>query len=224
MKTVISEASFQRLWRLVSGAHFDGVDSMVAADRDGQATAIELESGLFLYALVRRLRPRVVVETGTHKGFSGAWIACALKDNHEMNVSIPAGHLHTVDANRYDGLPEYLWTELEVDRYITHYIGDSDKIPLPVSVVINFLWLDADHSAESINAEWDHLGGHLDDPCWVAFHDTFLDARMNKGIEIIKKKAQNSGKMVEHLALRNMRGFDLLQLHSKPHHKRPDAE
>ena len=210
---MIGEASFQRLWRLVSGARFDGVDSMIAADRDGQATAIELESGLLLYSLVRRMRPRVVVETGTHKGFSGAWIACALKDNHEMNVSIPAGHLHTIDANRYDGVPEHLWIELEVDRYITHYIGDSHAIPVPVSMFIDFLWLDADHSAESINAEWDYLHGRLADPCWVAFHDTYLDARMNRGIEIIKTKAKNKGLTV-----------DLLQLHSQPHLKRPDAE
>jgi predicted O-methyltransferase YrrM len=51
---------------------------------------IETETGEFLYAMVRLLKPARVLETGTHIGVSAAYMGTALKDNKQ-------GHLDTIE-------------------------------------------------------------------------------------------------------------------------------
>jgi predicted O-methyltransferase YrrM len=43
--------------------------------------AVELETADFLYALVRLLKPRLVLESGTGRGYASAFIGTALADN-----------------------------------------------------------------------------------------------------------------------------------------------
>jgi predicted O-methyltransferase YrrM len=42
---------------------------------------IEVETGEYLYALTRLLKPQAVLETGTHEGIGAAYMGQALKDN-----------------------------------------------------------------------------------------------------------------------------------------------
>lgn len=42
---------------------------------------IEIETGEFLYALTRLLKPQAVLETGTHQGIGASYMGQALKDN-----------------------------------------------------------------------------------------------------------------------------------------------
>ena len=51
---------------------------------------VEIEVGEFLYGLVRMLKPAEILETGTHKGISAAYMGLALKENGE-------GHLTTIE-------------------------------------------------------------------------------------------------------------------------------
>lgn len=44
---------------------------------------IEVETGEFLYSLVRLLKPNYVLETGTHWGIGAAYMGSALKDNNK---------------------------------------------------------------------------------------------------------------------------------------------
>jgi len=61
-------------------------------------------AGSRLYALIRRLSPSVVVETGVCNGASSALILQALNDNG-------SGHLHSIDVPEYEGesRPSELW-------------------------------------------------------------------------------------------------------------------
>lgn len=58
--------------------------------REGRASYIEIDAPLELYALVRILRPRHVVEVGVSSGVSSAYLLRALERNG-------AGTLHSVD-------------------------------------------------------------------------------------------------------------------------------
>lgn len=51
---------------------------------------VEIEVGEFLYGLVRMIKPANILETGTHKGISAAYMASALRDNDD-------GHLTTIE-------------------------------------------------------------------------------------------------------------------------------
>jgi len=58
--------------------------------------AIGYTEGVYLYAVLRELRPRVAVETGVANGFSTAFSLLALEANGD-------GHLHSIDLPREVG-------------------------------------------------------------------------------------------------------------------------
>ncbi|HEY6069046.1 MAG TPA: class I SAM-dependent methyltransferase [Gaiellaceae bacterium] len=58
--------------------------------------AIGYTEGTYLYAVMRKLRPEISVETGVANGFSTAFALLALQENG-------AGHLHSVDLPREAG-------------------------------------------------------------------------------------------------------------------------
>ena len=58
--------------------------------------AIGYAEGVYLYAVLREVRPRVAVETGVANGFSTAFSLLALQANED-------GHLHSVDLPREVG-------------------------------------------------------------------------------------------------------------------------
>lgn len=212
-----SKMNLNRLGILLEGATYDGASSLSASPEYGNGSAIEFESGMFLYALVRRLAPLVVVETGTHWGFSSAFILCALADIAELTGV--RGHLHTIDVSDYEGRADSLWNRLGVRGYVTPYHFDSrgnEAKELPVAP-IDFLWLDADHSAESVLLEWENFGPKMNrSRGWVGFHDTRLDVREAEGIRqlLANRNAPplSDYQLVQRVAFRNMRGLDFLYL------------
>jgi predicted O-methyltransferase YrrM len=82
---------------------------------------VECEVGEFLYALVRVLKPGLVLETGTHHGVGAVYMGMGLKENQK-------GKLHTVEY-----LPEIHRVATErvakmgLENYIDCFLGDVDK-------------------------------------------------------------------------------------------------
>ena len=75
--------------------HNEGAwDKPLDPDKPGYTSfndaGIETETGEFLYAMVRLLKPKNVLETGTHWGVGASYMGQALKDNHD-------GHLDTIE-------------------------------------------------------------------------------------------------------------------------------
>lgn len=209
---------------LTAGATFDGCDSESAAPALGNGYSCEVETGEFLRAIARRLKPALVLLTGCHLGYDSAWIASGLKDNGFYKPAL-TGRLLTVDINGYQGQPEALWARCGLDN-ITHLIGNSEdaetyagRIPGP----IHWLHLDADHSAEAVGREFQALLPYLDTgQCLISAHDTKLDERMDAGIEAILadlKRLRSAGRgwaCIAHVPLRNLRGLDLIFLSNAP--------
>jgi hypothetical protein len=82
------QAAYEEFWRIVEPS-------------SGYNTGrLGYEEGIRLYALVRKLRPRVAVETGVCNGFSTAFLLLALKRNG-------LGELHSID------LPEVVGADYE---------------------------------------------------------------------------------------------------------------
>lgn len=82
---------------------------------------LECETGEFLYSMVRMLKPRDVLETGTHWGVGASYMGLALRDNS-------FGHLDTVEF-----LPEIharacqRILKLELQDIVTCHLGDVAK-------------------------------------------------------------------------------------------------
>ena len=197
---------------LLEGSHSDGVDCTSADVKYGSGSEIEVETGLFLYGLLRRYNPRVGVETGTHRGYSSAWLALAMKDAVAFFPGRRPGVLFTVDVGEYEGEPEDLWQKLGLSN-IHHHIGDSLRFQPPIAP-IDFLWLDADHGTEFIVNEWEHFKPWFNPhKMMVGFHDTRLDVREGAAVkEIFQQHMPGHYRHGCHLPMRNMRGLDLIFL------------
>lgn len=104
------------------------------------------DNPVILYGLIRSMKPKVVVEVGTYRGFSASWMAQALKENG-------AGHLYCIDnfsltdhTAKYGDARKHLHENLvalEVRDWITILDGDSEKVQWPDKV--DFAYVDGWH-------------------------------------------------------------------------------
>lgn len=110
-----------------------------------------------LYGLIRSMKPQVIVEIGTYRGYSSAWMAKALQENN-------TGHIYTVDdfslkqytQNREDAIA-HLYDNLErlgVRDFVTLLEGDSDSVALPDR--IDFAYIDGWHGYVKCKRDFDN--------------------------------------------------------------------
>jgi predicted O-methyltransferase YrrM len=79
---------------------------------------IEVETGEFMYGMVRILKPQHVLETGTHWGIGAAYMGSALKDNG-------IGHLDTIEfLPEIQNRAKQRMATLALDDYVTCHLGD----------------------------------------------------------------------------------------------------
>ncbi|HYE03466.1 MAG TPA: class I SAM-dependent methyltransferase [Phycisphaerales bacterium] len=153
-------------------------------------SSLSPEAGLLVHALVRNLRPRVVIETGTFLGVSTIWMAAALKENGD------AGVVHTFD---YFGPIEkgpYRDAELKEDRIgrvaesiaraglaehaVLHRGNTAFEIraahaELRAAGGVQLAFLDADHGVWGVLQDFWATEEVLQTGGLVLLHDTFPD-------------------------------------------------
>lgn len=167
----------------------------------GGGWAVEVEVGELLHGIVRTLKPDVIVETGTHKGFSALMMAKALQQNGN-------GHLHTVDMT--DHGVKALFERFKVSSVATfHQKMSVDLIKsMPKDRKIDFLWLDADHSEESVIAEVNAALPLIKHGSYIGFHDALIDPREDSAVK--KVRAQHPA--WEYIRFFSARGVDLMRV------------
>ena len=204
---------------LRTGETLDGVDCLSASDALGNGNSCEVETGEFLRTFAKRMKPKMVIHTGCHVGYDVAWIAVGLMENG-IYPSLK-GHIVTIDSHDYDGEPENLWGQLGLDN-ITHIIGDSREAASyhgRIRKPAQWAHLDADHSEESVLAEFHCLLPYMDsDHCIISSHDTRLDVRTGPAMVNIYKELKalrdkgNGWQYLYPLPIRNLRGIDFIFL------------
>jgi predicted O-methyltransferase YrrM len=134
------------------------------------------------YLLLRELRPMKVVEIGALHGWSTTWILRALRDTGH-------GHLHTVD--RVDHSVRQVPPDLSAGRW-TFVHGDvrrrTDRLPRD----IDYLFVDAAHSARFARWYFDRLLPHLAPETSVSVHDVFHHRRpwlFSEGAVVLRRLA-----------------------------------
>lgn len=112
----------------------------------------------FLYGLIRSINPRVVVETGTHKGLTSCYMAAALLDNGK-------GYLITADPFEWGQRGNFAkFPELPITYY--QIPGKDLKVPN-----IDFLFIDGFHEKQEVLDEVKALFPQLSPLAMVVFHD-----------------------------------------------------
>jgi len=88
---------------------------------------VNVDDGLFLYWLARKLRPRTIVQTGVCNGFSCALLALALARNGD------GGQLHAIDLPQVFDSADPAWTRRGVTYGVTIPQGRSSGWLVPES-------------------------------------------------------------------------------------------
>lgn len=111
---------------------------------------------VILYGLIRSMKPKVVVEVGTYRGFSASWMAQALKENG-------SGHLYCIDnfsltdhEARHGDARTHLEANLNaagVRDLITILDADSEMALWPATV--DFAYVDGWHSYRAAKYDFD---------------------------------------------------------------------
>lgn len=99
---------------------------------------IETETGEFLYALTRLLKPDNVLETGTHIGVGASYMGMALKDNKK-------GHLDTIEFLpniHYQAVKRI--NDLGLSDIVTCHFGDVAKWTPNEGILYQLILLDTE--------------------------------------------------------------------------------
>ena len=98
--------------------------------------SVECEVGEFLYSMVRVLKPRTILETGTYKGVSSAYMGLALKENK-------VGLLDTMDIEiQHLNTSKQLWGVLDLLPWVKEHHMGSDVFEAKYNY--NMMFLDSE--------------------------------------------------------------------------------
>lgn len=84
---------------------------------------VELETGEFLYGLVRVTKPKAILETGTHKGISAIYMADALKENATRNGGGVIDTIEFLEPNFLEAKQNI--QKMGVELYVRQHMMDA---------------------------------------------------------------------------------------------------
>lgn len=151
--------------------------------------SISPEGGMLLFALVRNIRPRTVIEVGSFLGVSTIWIAAALASNQE---DAPGAVVHTVDD--FSPMKKGPWRPQGVEQDREPLVADAvrragleahvrlhrgiswDVIPgLDLSAGVQLALLDGDHTQAGVSRDLAAIEPRLCTGGFLILHDTNPD-------------------------------------------------
>ncbi len=145
--------------------------------------AVEIETGQFLYGLVRAVKPTNAVETGTFEGFSAVNIAQALKDNKK-------GMLWTIDCQDYGA--QKIFDNYKVKAWINPVLGFSPAILKEIvsREDIDFAFLDGEHTGNAVLAELEILHEYFKAGSYITGHDYIRYDEIKQAVDNFVSKHQ----------------------------------
>lgn len=142
------------------------------------------EDYLFLYSVARLLKPRRILEVGTHTGVSSIVFAKAMQESHLL------GSITTIDVDA--NILKKARSQIRlahVERYIEVVEGNShDVLPriLESSSPFDLCFLDGDHRFEAVKTEFELMKFHSR---YILLHDSSLFEGVQKLVEEVRKSS-----------------------------------
>lgn len=122
------------------------------------------EEKVILYEEIKKLKPKLVVETGTHRGLTTCYMLCALAENGD-------GHLHTADPYEWGAYGNFA-KFMELHPFVTYYQMPGVQMADKIEGEIEFAFIDGFHEKVEVLAEIDKIFPKLKEGAVVYFHDT----------------------------------------------------
>jgi len=126
-----------------------------------QDDSASIEEKMILHNAILELKPKVVLETGTHKGLATLYMLEAIRQNGE-------GHMWTADPFEWGAVGNFRKFP-ELEKLVTY-----EQVPgVNTSAEgIDFMFVDGYHEKVEVLAEIDALFPKLNPGAHVYFHDT----------------------------------------------------
>jgi predicted O-methyltransferase YrrM len=137
----------------------DAIDSEVPKD-----DSTSMGEKMLLYWLIRELKPKVVIETGTHRGLTSLYMAHALFDNGE-------GHLTTCDPNPEWYAKGNFAKFPELSPFITFKLCKGKDLEVEN---IDFAFIDGFHEFTDVLEELHMLLPRMSETSVAVFHDCWF--------------------------------------------------
>jgi predicted O-methyltransferase YrrM len=129
-----------------------------------------------LHHIIKRCKPKVMVETGTCQGLSSLFFAL----NSDVQM------IHTFDIE-YSRLAQNIWNKFEVNKRITYHVCcNEEKQNIINGLHFDFAFIDGDHSYEGVMFDYNLVKNKCKS---ILFHDyighpesvkTFIDETFDK--------------------------------------------
>lgn len=124
----------------------------------GPSKSIDFETGLMLSNLVQYRKPKTIVELGTFRGYSTAWLLLGSQLCGDNSFTIPDVHAFEVFKEGAYGSMWYDTLEMRLDNFRYHEIpGGIWKFPDEIPETIDFLFHDTQHSLNPTMKEMEVL-------------------------------------------------------------------
>lgn len=148
-----------------------------------QVASIPSADEIFTYTNRRELRAlynlastrsqgAIALEIGSHLGASSCYIAAGLAQVNGHLFCVDTWHNETMPEGEQDTFTDFQKNTEGVKRQITPLRKRSDEISnQDVKIPINFVFIDGDHSYESVKSDFDLVQPWLAKDGIIAFHD-----------------------------------------------------
>ena len=155
----------------------------------------------FLYGLVRAVKPRLCLESGTFEGDGSVAIAEALLENNN------GGKLYTIDEKDF-GVKEKLGKYPNIEFVLAHAPQIFTTLPLQN---VEFIFLDSGHSYGQVLGELRVVDSLLAEQGYICIHDV-LHSNWGEGSQkAIRDFMAETKNKYSYIYLTNYNGLGILQ-------------
>lgn len=135
--------------------------------------------GLFIYALLRNIRPSYVLCFGSMYGFIPHMLAAACRDNFKGTVDF-VDPSYDIDETCNHNYGQGFWRKIDVknhfsyfntNKYIKYYQKTSFEFAKIARKKYDLIYFDGDHSYKGAKKDFDNFWPKLNDDGYIFFHD-----------------------------------------------------
>jgi predicted O-methyltransferase YrrM len=147
--------------------------------------------------MLYRLAKGTCVEIGSYLGASACVMALALNPKHDKLYCVDTWNNETMPEGERDTFPEFTQNTAPFSSIITPLRGTSENIAKTFRDRIDFLFIDGDHSYDSVKKDVEVWFPHLNDRAVVCFHDTC--GAFEGVLRVIDEDVRPRSKRIQHL-------------------------